>query len=363
MYEERINYLKQCVSKMRKRDRSTMWGGVLSLFDYINNLSPQDFLNIRLHSGYITGGNILQHYYQYPRPDPDKYADSIGYKFLTEDIPEEYWISEPLTPAINGLLGVEYKGRIINQDIARYQTCISNLYSTGILSKLKDTLTVEIGGGYGGLAHYLGNITKGTYIIVDLPEMLLFSGGFLIVNNPDKRIYIYDEATFTKEFMEKDIYYWDYVLLPNYILNDLYALRSIGLFVNMQSFQEMTIDQVSNYLRFAKAKLDGVLYSDNVDRHPHNEELDSVGAFLSAYFELFPSQSFYDFGKDDPWLYKIFMSSTQVVHPNMQIKFIHWMTNYTLTLDRGTVKYKKSRTVLGSLIVFGLKVLRVAFRL
>jgi hypothetical protein len=260
-------------------------------------------------------------------------------------------------------LGAFYQGKIINQDINRYQSCISNLYSTGVLDKLEGELVMEIGGGYGGLAHQIGGITKCTYIIMDLPEMLLFSGGFLIVNNPGKKIYVYDKEIFTAEFIATGIYEWDYVLLPNYILKELYALKKIGLLINMQSFQEMTGIQVNEYLKFAKLKLDGVLYSDNMDRHPFNKELISVTELLSEYFNLLPSPSFYDFGKDDPWFYKIYISSTNGVLPKLRIKFIHWMTKYTLSYDNGVFKCKRDITLLGRLIVFGLKVLRVVFKL
>lgn len=311
-YAEKIRSLKNKVLQMRqersesyqqddKQLPSPIWAEFLSVFDYIINLSEENFLNIRYHTALTIGESRVSFWQRYPPLDPETWARDSGYKYYTEDIAGNYWISEPPMPKMPGPMGVNYRGKIINTDIRRYQCCISNLYSMGILKSLLEknyrNLIFEVGGGYGGLAHHLGNMLSknSTYIIIDLPEMLLFSGGYLIVNNPEKDIYVYEKSTFTRGFLTRDIYKHDYVLLPNYVLKDLYAVPEINLMINMESFQEMTKEQIDEYVEFAHAKLSGYIYSDNMNAHPFNNDLAShgVAALLTSRFLLFPPPEFY----------------------------------------------------------------------
>ena len=384
-YSDKINSLKHYVSQMlqERGDKfqqadsqfpSSFWMQYLVLFSYIMNLSEEDFLNIRFHVGYISGENVLQYWHQYPPINPERYADIHGYKFYTEDIPEFFWISEPLTPKLPKPLGVNYRERIINQDICRYQRCISQLYSMGILELLSKgdnkKLIVEIGASYGGLAHQFGNILPSncTYVILDLPEMLLFSGGYLMVNNPKKNIYVYEKDTFTAEFLTHGIYEYDYVLLPNYVLRDLYTLPEINLMINMQSFQEMSKKQIDEYLEFGYAKLSGYIYSDNIDCHPSNDDLtpDSVTGLLAERFHLFPPPEFYHrvVGYGTPWLrmwfYKSYVGSRKnkdlLLPQDATMKFMTKMVKYSFINKGDRVKFKAERAWLGHLVVLGLKV-------
>jgi hypothetical protein len=370
MLQERSNNFQQTDSQFP----GSIWTEGLSLFDYVINLSEENFLNIRFHAGYISGSNVLQYWHQYPPVDPERYTDIVGYKFYTEDVPESYWIGEPPTPKLPRPLGMNYRGRIINQDICRYQSCISNLYSMGILELLskgdKKNLILEIGAGYGGLAHQLGNILAQncTCIILDLPEMLLFSGGYLIVNNPEKNIYIYEKSTFTTKFLTRELYKYDYVLLPNYVLKDLYALPEINLMINMQSFQEMTREQIDEYTEFGYTKLSGYLYSDNIDRHPFNNDLapDTVTALLAKRFRLFPPPEFYRkiIGHSNPWLYTwlykcyvgIGKDKDLLIPQGATIKLMNKFVKYSFINKGGRIKFKAQRAWLGHLITLGLKV-------
>jgi len=312
-YQEKIENLKRNVAQMLlQRNEQTcntddqplspIWSEALSVLDYAINLSPKNFLNIRFHTDLFTADRISTYWHPYPPIDPEKYAEACEYKFLTEDIPEAYWASEPEVPGASIPLGIDYRGRIINQATMRYQRCISNLYLVGILPQFlekRDNSTIlEVGAGHGGLAHALGSILmhKSTYIIIDLPEMLLFSGGYLIVNNPKKNIYVYDKDTFTPEFLTERIHDYDYVLIPNYAVRDLYALDEINLMVNLLSFPEMTREQVDEYLQLGQSKLSGYLCSDNMDKHPYNNQLapDTITTMLESRFHLLPSPQLYE---------------------------------------------------------------------
>ena len=278
-----------------------MWSELMSVFSYIMNLSSEDFRNIRFHTSLISGPPISIYWYPYPQPDPEAEAEKLGYIRAIRGVPEKYWIGEPATPSIPRPLGVNYRGRIINPNIARFQEYVSTLYHAGALSFVAEAkqkqLIVEVGGGYGGLAHSLGTILEkqATYIIIDLPEMFLFQGAYLAVNNPEKAIYVYDNETFNSEFLVHDIYNYDFALIPNFALDKLRVIQEIAFLINSQSFQEMSEKQVQEYLDFARERVTYCIYSDNVDRHPCNRtDLTSVSALLEAYFDLYPSRKYYD---------------------------------------------------------------------
>jgi hypothetical protein len=296
---------------------SPLWLECLQVFSYMLSLSPEDYRNVRVHTGLITGSSPFLYWHPDPPIDPEAFVAASAYPFHCQGVPEDRWLSEPLAPGIPGPLGVHWRGRVLNGDVIRYQSCVSVLQTMGILDELRGrssrSLVMEIGGGFGGLAHGLGGILGGqsTYVVLDLAEMLLFSGGYLITNHPDKKIYVYDPETFTPEFLRAQIHEYDYVLLPNYLLPRLSALPRLDLMINMQSFQEMTPAQIRAYLALAEEKLDGFLYSDNVDRHPHNADLQdtTISRELGERFLMLPPPSFYDARprSKSPWYYRSYL--------------------------------------------------------
>lgn len=325
--KNQIKNLKICIKKMQmertkkfsknKQIGNKIWSEVTAVNEYVMHLSEEDFSKIRLHTNLMCGEYVFSYWHKYPPIDPGIFAREIGYKSLTEDLPETFCISEPKIKGIQSPLGINYKNKVINRNNVRYQSCISNLYYMGILNEIlkskEKQLVLEIGGGYGGLAHHIGDILKDkiTYIIVDLPETLLFSGAYLMVNNPLKKFYVYDKDTFTPELLKKSIFNYDYFLVPNYILQELEMLPEIKLLINMQSFHEMAESQIHQYVEFASKKLKGYIYSNNIDRHPLNSDLRfTITSILQKYFNLFPQPKIYDephLKSDHPWFYRFYL--------------------------------------------------------
>jgi hypothetical protein len=388
-HEQKMENIKLNINKMLQERaeinrvegnelNGTIWSDLLSLFEYAMHLTPKDLENARFHAAYLTGSNIMQYYQQFPPLDGEQYADNLGYKFLVDGLPEMFWLSEPLCPGVKGPIGVNYRGRIINQDICRYQSCVTNLYNCGVFNSLAHghglRSILEIGGGYGGLAYQMSEILerlnqKTTYIIIDLPEILLFAGAFLMVNKPNGNIYIYDTATFTDEFIRKGIYEYDFVLLPNFALKRLWALPEVNLIINMQSFQEMTPSQINDYLCFADAHLSGFLYSDNIEKHPFNKQItgETVTSLLAERFELFPSGKFYDgvIGSNAPWFYRTYVgvSGSIGISKDMCIKFISWPIKHSVIKKGNKVIHKQKGVLFYWLIWIGLKVVKLIFRI
>lgn len=262
---------------------SNYWSDFCSYFDYLLDLSEESFEKIRLHTYHLTGDNYQAYYFG----DAETFMKTSGLNKLTKDLPSVYVLNEP-EGGIGFRLG---NGRFVSLDILRYQRTVSTLYRHGILSKFardnqQRRLVLEIGAGYGGLAHHLSNICQNiTYIIVDLPETLLFAATYLALHNPEKKIYVYDPDDYMKAIQQGVIESYDFVFIPNYRLESLSHLR-YDFVLNIASFQEMRTAQVESNLEFIRKTCVGVLYSFNRDHQPRNKELSSLSGLLRQKFEL-----------------------------------------------------------------------------
>lgn len=134
------------------------------------------------------------------------------------------------------------------------------------------------------MAHHLSDIVgESTYLLIDLPETLLFAAAYLSLLNRDKTLYLYDKSDF-EEVVRNRWEEYRFILVPNYVLDDLRHLR-LNLAINVGSFQEMRTDQVESYLDFLRETLTSVLYSLNQDREPKNRELSNLSNMLKDRFD------------------------------------------------------------------------------
>ena len=168
---------------------------------------------------------------------------------------------------------------MISVDTLRYQKTLNTLYRSGAMSLLETNrhkYVLEIGGGYGALAHHLSSLCKNTtYFTIDLPETLLFSAPFVAIHNPDKKIYLYDPGDFSEIARSAQGFSdYDFVFVPNYKLEDLSALR-FDLVLNQASLAEMTTAQVQEYIDVVRATCVGYFYTHNQDRFVENVVLNT----------------------------------------------------------------------------------------
>jgi putative sugar O-methyltransferase len=256
---------------------SSYWTDFCRQFEYMLGLPEEAFDKLRNHTYHLTSDNYQTYYFG----DPIVFRRVTSYDAVTAGLPERFRLGEPE----NGI-GFKLDGKIVSWDIVRFQRAFSALYRQGVLDKL-DALPrrriLEIGGGYGGIAHQLGKaFPKTTYVIIDLPETLVFSASYLALHNPDRKIYIYDNQTFQAVLNDVDVY--DFILVPNYVLKQLSDFR-FDLVVNIASLQEMRRSQAEEYLDFIKRTSD-VFYSDNQDHQPKNAELGKLYDLLETRFHL-----------------------------------------------------------------------------
>ena len=120
-------------------------------------------------------------------------------------------------------------------------------YLDGLLREVEAPVVVEIGGGFGGLAHHLLRCRPDvTYIGLDLPEYLLIQSYHLSCAFPDKRILVYHADGPAIDAATLDDY--DVLLLPNYLLPELPAHMADAV-VCVRSLTEMSADAIGETLR------------------------------------------------------------------------------------------------------------------
>ncbi len=279
-----------------------LWREVFVYLDYIRELSDAQLQYIRTHTAPITGNPWFGWGHHPARTiwtDEQRAHLRLVYDYLslTKGLPPTFWGDEPAPNEATKIVGIPFNGRLITDDLVNYQKVVTTLYQAGLLAEPDAggarRLFFEIGGGYGGLAHQIMRTVRDdvTYVIVDLPEMLFWSAVFLRLNNPGRRLFLYDPATFSADALHRALAENAFVLLPNYRLADLEEFPAVDLALNRLSMQEMTDAQVHSYCGFLAPRLKGCFYSENYPRHPYNRELTAdLHDFYVRYFHTVPRE-------------------------------------------------------------------------
>ena len=272
-----------------RRITSYPWQTVTRMLQYIRDLSPENLLDIRIHTDPFIGTLSARFWLSKTAAD----FESL-YRFYGEGVPDAYWAYEPELPALSGTdYGYRVNGRLLSDVATDYQRYVCNLYRLGILQWMDQSahrpVVLEIGAGHGGFAQIFAAMSRRShcYVIVDLPETLLFSAIFLNVHHPGKRIYAYAPGDDLEAVIaDRDSY--DFILVPDYQLSRLGSLERLDIAFNHVSFPEMPSEILREYLQFIHARLDGYLISVNYRGVPDTGRA-LVDEVLSEYFTLSPT--------------------------------------------------------------------------
>ena len=138
-----------------------------------------------------------------------------------------------------------FHGLKIGKDFFQISSFRHNYYAEKISSllKVKNGNIIEIGGGYGGVCYQLFKSFKfkGTYIMVDLPIMLINTVVFLQQALPNKKIKF---VTNLDEFIFEN---YDIVLIPNNLYSEK-IIKNVAVAFNAHSFTEMDFSTTKMYL-------------------------------------------------------------------------------------------------------------------
>lgn len=190
-------------------------------------------------------------------------------------------------PRMLGEVGADVDGVIVNQDTVRQQATVATLWRRGVLDHLRRKVAengtahvVEIGAGHGSLCYHLKRLLpRLTYTIIDLPEVLVFSGVYLTLTAPEWG------PTVAEPTSGPTIRPFGTCLVPNYqFAQALARLPAIDLAINISSFGEMTPQQVRKYAAGLSAAMreGGVLFESNDEDLP--EVNASAAGILAEHF-------------------------------------------------------------------------------
>jgi putative sugar O-methyltransferase len=171
-----------------------------------------------------------------------------------------------------GEAGWIYSGKLVNHDTCVYMERIALLHAAGLLDRLgaqsRNPLILEIGGGYGGLAYHLKKrAPQARYVIVDIPESLVFSAIYLGTLFPDQR----NVLVTSPEAIARDLDQPGFTFVPNHFCHRFEASGiRVDLAINTLSMSEMLVGQVAAYCELIRKCLvpGGVFFEQNQDsRH------------------------------------------------------------------------------------------------
>jgi hypothetical protein len=296
---ERVFDMKDRASRLVNADApSKYWSVELANFDYMIDASPLVIDKLRHHCYHLTG---VRPYETHRAAKPDQ-LESFHAKLemLYALGPRELLVHE--APILGGF-GYEVDGGMTNVDTMKYFEVMLALERAGVLARIRATnrpVVCEIGPGWGGFAYAFKRLfPEATVILVDLPELFLFSATYLMTAFPQARVAFWGDPGTTEVI--RSAFPPDFVFVPHTEIGQVRPHR-LDATINMVSFQEMRADQVRAYVSWASDHNSGCLYSLNRDRSPYNDELVSVRDIMRERFQLREIEML-------PWSYSKF------VHP------------------------------------------------
>lgn len=152
-------------------------------------------------------------------------------------------------PELGNPIRVHYDGKLISQDLATSAIEIMQMFRP-TLEYLdgKPINVLEVGGGYGRLAHaVLSTLLVGKYIIVDVTPAIFVSQWYLENLFPAKKVWQFRPFTAWEE-VEEEIKKADVIFLAPAQL-ELLPDNFVNLSVAISTLHEMRLEQANNYLR------------------------------------------------------------------------------------------------------------------
>jgi hypothetical protein len=270
-------------------DPSAYWREELGNFEYMLDASPLVIEKLRHHTYHITGLKVYDyrsHAYKRQEGLEEKLAAlrSLG--------GDELRVAE--APDLGGF-GFHIDGGLYNIDTLKFYEALIALEKGGVLKELREgklripfragkrCTVVEVGSGWGGFAYQFRTLFPNTcYVLVDLPELFLFSAVYLMTLFPSARVAFWDEA---RPLPPDEIHDYDFVFVPHSAFQSM-VVDNVVLAINMVSFQEMTTAQVASYADRLHELGCRFLYSLNRDRSRYNPELTNVHEILDSWYSL-----------------------------------------------------------------------------
>jgi glycosyltransferase involved in cell wall biosynthesis len=259
-------------------DPSAYWREELANIDYMIEATPLILRKLRHHAFHVTG---IRPYDYRSKDDARREYFEARLRALRDVGGDALLVPE--SPILGGF-GYEIDGRLYNVDTLKFYEVLIGMERSGVLAALRAAprpLVCEIGAGWGGFAYQFKTLfPSSTYVIVDFPELFLYSATYLATAFPDARVLFAGDGGSIDGWRDAD-----FVFVPQ-TNADLVSSLPLDATVNMVSFQEMTEAQVRGYAEMAARAGCPLLYSLNRERSPYNTELSRVSAVLAERYQL-----------------------------------------------------------------------------
>jgi hypothetical protein len=258
---------------------SEYWAEELGLIDYMADATPLIVRKLRHHAFWITGLRA----YDY-RVQDDQRRDLFKERLHALEALGGRDLVVPEAEALGGF-GYRIDGGLYNLDTIKFLEVLVGMRLAGVYEALhaaERPVIVEVGGGWGGLAYQIKTLMPAAlYVIIDLPELFVFSSVYLAALLPAARQVFWGvDANGVDAWRDADI-----VFVPNTLADAVVGFGPQAM-LNVASFQEMTEAQVEGYVSIAERSRCPHLYSLNRDRSRYNRQLGSVRDVLGRRYRL-----------------------------------------------------------------------------
>lgn len=141
---------------------------------------------------------------------------------------------ELIYPLVGNPVGLFYDEQVVPYDAIEYRYYAGEIQR--LLNDIDNPIICEIGSGIGNQAYSVlaNSERKMTYVLLDIPEVLVLASYFLMLALPDKKVLLYGEAPLDSNTLHQ----YDIILMPNFVLSEL-KNKSIDLVFNSCSLSEM----------------------------------------------------------------------------------------------------------------------------
>lgn len=259
---------------------SKYWQEELSGFEYMLDASALLIKKLRHHCYHLTGVRDweyrMHHAYHTLR------FENLLKRLQKED---KNGVLVPESPKLGGF-GYTIDGSLYNNDTLRFYDAMLSLNRAGGLEQFRNSkkrgVVAEVGAGWGGFAYQFKTLFQNTsYVIVDFPSTILFSGTYLKTVFPNARTLFITSVSECGVPIEQ----YDFVFVPHYLWPSL-SFKRPDILINLASFQEMKTKQMEEYIQ--KALRWGIpsVFSVNHERNFSNPEMEKVSVVLKKYYPV-----------------------------------------------------------------------------
>ena len=173
---------------------------------------------------------------------------------------------------------IVYRGKRLSEKSIFYALCVNDII-THTNFRGNKTIVCDIGAGYGGLIrelkYYLPK--NSCYILVDLPEVILFCSYYIKYNFPEAKIALLDDLLEHKGNFSYLVENYDFIIISPQFLKYV-DKESIDLIINTASMSFMSEKNLNEYIEFISRTLkkDAYFYSVNT---PDGKKFGGLGTY------------------------------------------------------------------------------------